>query len=65
MNIIEKNNIDKNHLKKNLLDLLKEQFNIRLQLSSGKLKKTHLVKKNKKDIARIKTVLNKRINHTL
>ncbi len=41
-----------------LLNLSKEYLNLRVQLSSGKLKKTHLINLCKKNIARIKTFLN-------
>ncbi|WP_420021835.1 50S ribosomal protein L29 [Buchnera aphidicola] len=62
--IIQKNILQKD-LEEKLFELLKEQFNMRLQLSSGKLKKTHLIRKVRKDIARIKTLLTDRINNTL
>lgn len=57
--LINKNNIE---LKILLIGFLKEKLNLRLQLSSGKLKKTHLIKKVKRNIARIKTLLTQRIN---
>ena len=40
-----------------LLAQLKEQFNLRMQASTGQLSQTHLVKQVRRDIARIKTVL--------
>ena len=40
-----------------LLVQLKEQFNLRMQASTGQLSQTHLVKQVRRDIARIKTVL--------
>lgn len=45
-----------------LVRLLKEKLNLRLQLASGKLKKFHLIKQVKSNIARIKTILTHRIN---
>ncbi|VFP81618.1 50S ribosomal protein L29 [Buchnera aphidicola] len=63
MNMIIQKNILQKDLEEKLLELLKEQFNMRLQLSSGKLKKTHLIRKVRKDIARIKTLLTDRINN--
>ncbi|VFP81240.1 50S ribosomal protein L29 [Buchnera aphidicola (Cinara kochiana kochiana)] len=57
MHNITQYNINKQDLKKKLLELLQEQFNVRLQLSSGKLKKTHLIRKIRRKIARIKTLL--------
>ncbi|VFP79336.1 50S ribosomal protein L29 [Buchnera aphidicola (Cinara curtihirsuta)] len=65
MNMIIQKNILQKDLEEKLFELLKEQFNMRLQLSSGKLKKTHLIRKVRKDIARIKTLLTDRINNTL
>ena len=40
-----------------LLDLKKEQFNLRFQAATSQLEKTHRVGEVRKDIARIKTVL--------
>ena len=40
-----------------LLKLREEQFKLRMQQSTGQLGQTHLLKENKQDIARVKTVL--------
>ncbi len=40
-----------------LLNLKKEQFNLRFQKATGQMEKTHRVGEIRKDIARIKTVL--------
>jgi large subunit ribosomal protein L29 len=40
-----------------LLNLKKEQFNLRFQGATGQVEKTHRVNEIRKDIARIKTVL--------
>ena len=40
----------------NLLNLKKEQFNLRFQAATGQLEKTHRVNVIRKDIARLKTV---------
>lgn len=40
-----------------LLDLHKEQFNLRMQKGSGQLSKPSQVKAVRRDIARIKTIL--------
>ncbi|QJC31291.1 50S ribosomal protein L29 [Enterobacteriaceae endosymbiont of Macroplea mutica] len=53
--ILEHNNIPE--LQKELLALFKEQFNLKIQLQSGQLKQTHLLKKVRRNIARIKTIL--------
>lgn len=44
-------------LTQEMLALLKEQFNLRIQKGSGQLPKPNLLKKVRRDIARIKTVL--------
>lgn len=44
-------------LKDKLLQLKKEQFNLRFQAASGQLEKTDQVGKIKRDIARVKTIL--------
>ena len=41
-----------------LLELLKEQFNLRMQLATGQLAHTHHFKRVRRDIARLKTVMN-------
>lgn len=47
-------------LQKELLERLKEQFNLRMQLASGQLAKPDQIRKVRRDIARIKTVLNEK-----
>ena len=44
-------------LKAQLDELAKEQFNYRMQRSTGQLGQPHLFRQTRKDIARIKTVL--------
>jgi large subunit ribosomal protein L29 len=44
-------------LAESLLNLKKEQFNLRFQAATGQVEKTHRVNEIRKDIARIKTVL--------
>jgi large subunit ribosomal protein L29 len=43
-----------------LLDLKKEQFNLRFQAATSQLEKSHRVQVVRRDIARIKTVLGSR-----
>jgi large subunit ribosomal protein L29 len=43
-----------------VLDLLKDQFNLRMQKSSGQLAQTHLLNRVRRDIACVKTVLNEK-----
>ena len=40
-----------------LVNLKKEQFNLRFQKATGQIEKTHRVDQVRKDIARIKTIL--------
>ncbi|MFM2475966.1 MULTISPECIES: 50S ribosomal protein L29 [unclassified Celerinatantimonas] len=43
-----------------LLSLLREQFNLRMQASTGQLAQTHLLKNVRRNIARVKTILNQK-----
>ncbi|MCQ4322121.1 50S ribosomal protein L29 [Stutzerimonas stutzeri] len=45
-------------LNEQLLELLRDQFNLRMQKSTGQLGQSHLLSQVKRDIARVKTVLN-------
>jgi large subunit ribosomal protein L29 len=45
-------------LNEQLLGLLREQFNLRMQKATGQLGQSHLLSQVKRDIARVKTVLN-------
>ena len=47
-------------LKEQLLDLRKEAFNLRFQTASGQLENTARVRQVRRDIGRIKTILNER-----
>jgi len=47
-------------LKAELLELRKEQFNLRMQRATGQSTQTHLLKNVRRDIARVKTVLNQK-----
>jgi len=40
-----------------LIELRREQFNLRMQMASGQLNTVHQIKQVRHDIARIKTVL--------
>jgi large subunit ribosomal protein L29 len=48
-------------LSKELDGLLREQFNLRMQQGTGQLAKPDQMKKVRRNIARIKTVLNEKI----
>ena len=45
-------------LREHLAGLLQEQFNLRMQKASGQLTKTNELRRVRKEIARIRTVLN-------
>jgi large subunit ribosomal protein L29 len=47
-------------LKLELENLLREQFNLRMQKGTGQLTRPDQVKKVRRDIARIKTLLNEK-----
>ncbi|WP_339037383.1 50S ribosomal protein L29 [Serratia symbiotica] len=40
-----------------LLNLLREQFNLRMQVASGQLQQTQLLKQVRRNVARVKTLL--------
>lgn len=45
-------------LNEQLLGLLRDQFNLRMHKATGQLGQSHLLSQVKRDIARVKTVLN-------
>ena len=45
-------------LNEQLLGLLRDQFNLRMPKATGQLGQSHLLSQVKRDIARVKTVLN-------
>ena len=47
-------------LKAALGDELKQQFKLRMQLSTGQLNESHLVMQTRRNIARIKTAINQK-----
>ncbi len=47
-------------LNQELLGLLREQFNLRMQTATGQLNQTHLLRQVRRNIARVKTVLNEK-----
>ncbi|RMF18413.1 MAG: 50S ribosomal protein L29 [Gammaproteobacteria bacterium] len=57
MKAAELRNKSVEELKKELLELLKQQFNLRMRKATGQLNQTHLMKQVRRDIARVKTVL--------
>ena len=57
MKIDEVRGLSPDQLTETLVNLKKEQFNLRFQKATGQIEKTHRVDEVRKDIARIKTVL--------
>ena len=57
MKIDEVRGLTPDQLAENLINLKKEQFNLRFQKATGQIEKTHRVDQVRKDIARIKTHL--------
>jgi len=57
MKIDDVRRLTTDQLQDQLIQLKKEQFNLRFQAATGQMEKTHRVDEIRKDIARIKTVL--------
>ncbi|AMO67179.1 MAG: 50S ribosomal protein L29 [Zhongshania sp.] len=57
MNALELRDKSVEDLNAQLLQLLEDQFKLRMQKSTGQLAQTHLLKKTRQEIARVKTVL--------
>jgi large subunit ribosomal protein L29 len=51
---------DQEVLQKELNDLLKAQFGLRMQIATQQLSNTSQLKKVRRDIARVKTVMNQK-----
>jgi large subunit ribosomal protein L29 len=52
---------NKDELKQVLFDLLKEQFNLRMQRGSGQLAKPSRMKAVRREIARVKTIMHEKL----
>jgi large subunit ribosomal protein L29 len=57
MKIEDVRGLTPDQLAESLINLKKEQFNLRFQKATGQIEKTHRVDQVRKDIARIKTHL--------
>lgn len=62
MNASELRDKDQDALNKELSDLLKAQFGLRMQAGTQQLSNTSQLKKVRRDIARVRTVLNEKAN---
>ncbi len=58
MNAVDLRSKSIDELNKELVALRREQFNLRMQQATGEMTQVHQHKRVKKDIARVKTVLN-------
>ncbi len=47
-------------LEKELSELRREQFNLRMQKATAQLGPTHNIKTNRRNVARVKTILNEK-----
>ena len=54
----KKESLKQEELQSKLVDLKKTQMNQRFQLAAGQLPKTHVLRKTRREIARVKTKLN-------
>jgi large subunit ribosomal protein L29 len=50
-------------LNKELVELLREQFNLRMQKGTGQLARPHQMKEVRRNIARVKTVLREKASN--
>jgi len=57
MNISELRAKNMDDLRKELKELLRAQFSLRMQLSTQQTNKTHEIRKVRRDIARVRTVM--------
>ena len=55
----KKNKLEISKIREEILNLKKSLINFNFQKSSGQLEKTSLIKKTRKDIARLKTQIGK------
>lgn len=57
MNVKEMRALDKDALQKELQDLLNTEFKLRMQQATQQLQNTRLLRKTRRDIARVRTLL--------
>ena len=61
MNASELRAMEQEQLQEELVRLRREQFNLRMQRGSEPLPQTHLLKETRRDVARVKTVLQEKL----
>lgn len=64
MNISELRKKSENDLSKELDALLREQFNLRMQRGTEQLSRPHLLRRVRRDIAQVKTILSENAKPT-
>ena len=64
MNAQDLRNKNEVELREELSGLLREQFNLRMQRGIGQLAKPHELRRVRRDIARVRTVLNEKKGET-
>ena len=60
MNVQEMRDKSSTELQEELSSLLKEQFNLRMQKGTGQLAQPHELRKVRRQIARVQTILNEK-----
>jgi len=63
MKAIDLRKKNKEELNVMLIDLSRERFNLRMQKATGQLSKPHQVKKVRRDLARIQTIITELVSH--
>jgi len=63
MKAIDLRKKNKEELNIMLIDLSRERFNLRMQKATGQLSKPHQVKKVRRDLARIQTIITELVSH--
>lgn len=61
MNAAELRSKSRDELKKELVDLLRAQFSMRMQLATQQSNKSHELRKVRRDIARVRTVMHQAV----
>lgn len=62
MKASELRDLDGDELQGELIKLRREQFNLRMQRASGQLGQSHLLEEARRDIARIKTIMQEKLD---
>lgn len=60
MKLAELKDMSQEDLQGKLMELLKDQFNLRMKKSTGQLAQTHLLRETRRSIAQVKTVMHQK-----